>query len=131
MKKAHIHGAAVEHTEVAAIGIRQHRFWPKLGADLFQPGGDFVECLVPRDAPEGGLAARALGRNPPHGMENAIGRIHTVKILRDFSAEKSLGYGMRRIALDARCAAVLDGNKRSASVGTIMWACGMDDSFHG
>ena len=130
MKEAPIHRCAVQHRDVAAIGVRQHGFRPKLAADLLQPRYNFVESLVPCDALKRAVAVRSLRGNPPHGIENAVGRVHAVKILGNFAAQKSARDGMLRIALDFGRPPIFHGDEHGATVGTIMGTRRVDNSLH-
>jgi len=130
MEKPHIHGAAVQYTQVAAIGIGQYRFRAERSADPLQAGDDFIQGLLPADAPKCRCPARAFRSHPPHGIEHPVGRVNTVKIFRNFRAQKSLGDGVIGIPLNACCPPILHRDQRSAGVGTIVRAGGMNHSFH-
>ena len=73
----------------------------------------------------------SLRRDAAHGIENAIGRVNTVKIFRNFAAQKSARDGMFGIALNFRCAAIFDGDEHGAAVRTIMRTRCVNNSLHG
>jgi 4'-phosphopantetheinyl transferase EntD len=88
---------------------------------------DFVVRVVPsnsfKDLPDILLLAHApaLRRGSTHRMEHAVGRVNAVKVFRDFGAQKSPGYWMRRIALQLdRAAKIIDGDQNSARIGAIV-----------
>ena len=97
---------------------------------MFQPGDDLVEGIVPGDALEDAVAVGSFGRYAPHGIENAVRRINTVKIFRNFAAKESAGDGMLGIALDPGGLPVLDGDEDGASIRTIMRAGRVDYALH-
>jgi hypothetical protein len=54
-------------------------------------------------------------RNPAHGIEHAIRRVHAIEVLRDFGAQKTTRHRMRGIAAQARCAPeIIDTDQDSA-----------------
>ena len=63
-------------------------------------------------------------------MENPVGRIDTVKVFRNFRAQKTASDGMLGIALDPGRASILHRDERGASVGAIMRTRGVDHLFH-
>ena len=75
------------------------------------------------------LRERAFGDSgaAAHGVEKTIRRVDAVEIFGYFAAEKSLGDGIVRVTLHARCPpGVVDGNEDATGVGAIMRADGVD-----
>src|SRR5664280_3434551 len=130
MKETHIHGGVTKHPDIAAVGIRQDRLGPVFRADAAQTSNDLVVGFFPGNAPEDPVAVRALWRRPPHGMENPVRRIYTVKVFRNFRAQKTASDGMLGIALDLGRASILHRDEHGASVGAIVWTGGVDHLFH-
>ena len=120
MEEAAVHRSAVQHGDVAAIGIRQNRFRTELRAGLLQPPDHLVVGVVPRDALEDACAVDSLRREAAHGIKHAIGRVNTIQIFRNFAAEKSARDGMFGVALNFCRSAVLDSDEHGAAVRAIM-----------
>ncbi len=80
---------------------------------------------------------RALARVPwplrphsPHGIQNPVGRIHPIQILRHLGAQETTRYRMRRITLDFGRASVLHRNQNSAGIRAIVRTGGVDNLLH-
>src|SRR5580698_3603165 len=137
MKEPAIHGSPVQNSDRAAVGVRQNSLAAKLGGDALEPRSDFVESFIPGDvlkdsstvARSQASSHRAFGCDPAHGIQHAVRRVHAVKILGDFSAQKSASHGMRRITLYPRSTAVVDGDQDATGVGTIVGTSGVDGAF--
>jgi hypothetical protein len=71
-----------------------------------------------------------LRRNPPHGIQHPIRRIHTIQILSHFRTQESARHRMIWIALDFGGAAIFHRDQHSASIGAIMRTRGMDNFLH-
>src|ERR1017187_10671310 len=117
MKETHIHGGVTKHPDIAAVGIRQDRFGPEFRPDAAQTTNDLVVGFFPGYAPEDTVAVNALRRRPPHGIENPVGRIDTVKVFRNFRAQETASYGRLGIALDPGGTSVLHPDEHGASDG--------------
>src|ERR1035438_8710042 len=130
MKEPPIHGGIAKHAYVAAVGIRQDCLRPVLRADAAQTGRYLVEGFVPANALESAIAVCAFRGRSPHGIEDPVGRIDTVKIFRNFRTQKTARDGMFGIALDPGGASVLHRNEHGASVGTIARSGSVDHLFH-
>ena len=127
VKKAAIHGSAIESAKRAAVGVRKNGFGAGLRDHPAEPARDFVERFLPGDALkrlQSGSArpARALGRAffSPHGVEDAVWRIDAIQVLCDLGAKKSARHRVRGIALNLGCAAVFNGDQDATSVGAIV-----------
>src|SRR6202162_2423698 len=148
-EKSAVHGGAVQSTQGSAVGIRQNRFAAELGNDLAEALSDLVQSFIPRNAlpglcgdscpfdklragsrlsmrSEAPLRRPPFCRNPAHGIQHAVRRIHAVQVLRHFRTQKSACYRMPRIPLNLRGAATLYGDQHSASVGAVVRTRGMD-----
>ena len=75
--------------------------------DPAQPYGDLLQGLVPADPLE---PAGSLGPDPPHRMEDAVGRLGVLQIAVDLHAERAAGVGMVGVATHLDGLAVLDGH---------------------
>jgi hypothetical protein len=116
----------------ASIGVRKNGFRSVLGRDFLQPGGDLIQSFVPGDSGKvGGVASTlAFGRDPLHGIENAVGRIDPIQILGHLRAQETSRYRVSGIALYACGSAVLHRDQHSAGVWTIVRTGGVDDLLH-
>ncbi len=92
-----------------------------------QARGDGVERLVPGDAFE---AAFALGADAPLRIEQAVGMILALEVVRHFAAQESARDRMRRVAAQLRAAAVFDIDQQGAGVGAIERAHGVAGFGH-
>src|SRR5271165_4488256 len=133
MEEAPVYGTVAESADGAGVGIRQDGLRSVLIADFPEAHGDGVQRLIPSDALEGfqfaALYERAFGYAcaPAHGIEQTIGRIDPIKILRHLAAEESARHRVIRISLHARCATrPVDGNQHAAGIGAIVRADGVD-----
>ncbi len=101
---------------------------PNSAAMDCEAGGDGVEGFVPGDALE---AAFALGADAALGIEQAVGGVFALQVLRHFAAEEAAGDGVGRVAAQFGAVAVFDGDQEGAGVRTIERAHGMADFGHG
>jgi hypothetical protein len=88
---------------------------------------DFVVRVVPRDSFKNLSSvlrfadAASLGRDATHGIEHAIGRVHTIEIFRNLCAQKSASHRMRRIAAQfGRAPDIINSDQYSTRIGTIV-----------
>jgi antitoxin (DNA-binding transcriptional repressor) of toxin-antitoxin stability system len=137
VEEAAIHGAVVEDADGAGVGVGQDGFGAVVAGDGRKAGGDGVEGFIPGDALEGfGFAAvgqRGLGNTgaAAHRIEEPVGRVDAVEVLRYFAAEKASGDGMRGVAAETGGAAgFVDGDEDPAGVGAVMRADSMDGPGH-
>src|ERR1700738_972404 len=140
MEKTPVHGSVAQLAQGATVGKRKDSLTAEIRGNAFQPCRNFVESLVPANALEigpcgadtlvRGLEGDTLRRYSSHRVEDPIRRINSVKILRDFGAQKSARNRVRRIALDLYRPAAVHGNQHSACVRTIVRARGMDNLLH-
>ena len=104
MKKAAVHGCAVERSERAAVGVGKNGFGAKLSATSRS------RRAISSSASSQEMRSKAFGGSAgirtfgdaflPHRIEYAIGRINPVKVLGDLGAKKSTCNRMRGISLD-------------------------------
>ena len=122
MEEAAVHAGAVEQAHGAGVAVGQNR----LGAVLLRDGGqaarDGVERFIPGDARE---AAFAFGAGALLRIEQAVGRIFALQILRDFAAQEPARDGMGGVAAQAGGAAVFHVDQQGAGVGAIERADGV------
>src|SRR6516164_1660658 len=95
MKEPAIHRAVAKLPNGSGIAVRQNALRPKLSCNRLQPSRDLIERLVPRD-PLKRLSFTALLKRAfrnalaaPHRIEQPIGRVDAIEILRDFAAQKA------------------------------------------
>ena len=100
---------------------------PNSRGDGAQARGDGVERLVPGDALE---AAFAFGADAPLGIEQAVGRVFALEVLRHFAAQKAARDGMVGIAAQPGGAVVFHGDQEGAAVRAVQRAHGMADFGH-
>src|SRR5712664_3085339 len=127
VKKAPIHGSAVESTERASVRVREDGFRAGLGDDPAESARDFVERFVPGDALKSlrGWSSRATWTLedaffPPHGVEDPVRGVDAIQVLRDLRAEESARHRVRGVTLNLGGAAVFDGDQDTTGVGTIV-----------
>ncbi len=140
MEEAAIHRGIVQRAQGAAVGERKNRLRPKFAGNLAETRHDLAERLIPGDAHErvilpvprnrAGLC-RTLRLDPAKRVEDAAGRVNAVEVLGYLGAQKSARDRMRRIALYARCAPILNRDQNAAGVRAIVRAGGMYNLFHG
>ncbi len=130
MKEAPVHPIAVDLPQRAAIGKWKDGFRAELRRRSLQFGGNFVQRFVPGDPLESPRTGAALGRNPSHGIQQAIGRVHAIQILGYLAAEKSASDRMIRIALHASSPSILNRNQDGAGIGTVVRAGGVNNAGH-
>ena len=97
-------------------------------ASGLQPGRDLVERLVPGDALE---FAFSLLADAPQRVEQAIGGVGALEVVRDLGAQRAVGERHRRVALDLRRDAVFDRDEHRAGVGAVVRASDTHDIFGG
>jgi len=114
-------GVAVDQTHVPGIGVWQNGLRAEFGGDGFHPGGHFIQGLVPTDGFE---FAGTLGAEPPERGGDAFGRVDVRRKVVGFLADKAIGEGMIRVALDRYDPSVFDLGQQAAGVGTILGANG-------
>ena len=101
VEEAAIHGAVAEDPDGACIGIGQDGFGSVVAGDGGQAGGHGVEGFVPGDALEGfgfvPVGERSFGDAgaAAHGVEEAVGRVDAVEVLRYLAAEEAAGDWVR------------------------------------
>src|SRR5215471_11423895 len=132
MEEATVHRPITKYADGSRVRIRQDRFRAMLVADFLQSRGDDVESLVPADAFKGfrffALRQPTLLNSSAaaHGVQEPVGRVNAIKVLRYFAAKKSLSDRMVRVTLHARCpSGLVDGDEDCAGVGAIMRADGV------
>src|SRR5208337_1705616 len=142
MEETPIHGSAVERAQCASVGVGQDGFAAVLGNGPAQAMGDFVEGLVPGNAPKrtlwsGGRPRPSFPqRSAPfrfrsyHRIKHALRRVHAVQILGDFRTQESARDRVFAIALNLRGPSVFDGDQHAAGIRAIVRAGGMDDALH-
>ena len=130
MKEAPVHSVAVDLAQRAAIGKWKDGFGTELRRRSLQFGGNLVQRLVPGDPLEGPRTGAALGRNPSHGIQQAIGRVHAIQVLGYLAAEKSTSDRMIRVALHARSPSILNRNQDGAGIGAVVRAGGVNNAGH-
>src|ERR1051326_6148247 len=110
MEEALVHRSVVKNTKRSAVGIGQNRFAAEFARDRSETLVNFAERLVPAGSFKVVRAARARAfghtRLPPHGIQNAPGRIDAVEIFGHLRAQKSLRDRMLRVALNFRRLAI-------------------------
>src|SRR3954468_17566306 len=124
MEEAPVHRAVLDHAHGAGVAARQDGLWV-LRRQALQAGGDLVERLIPADAFEFSLA---LLPDPAHRVEQAIGRVSSLEVMRHLGAKRAVGERHRGVALDLCRDAVLHRHEHGAGVGTIVWT-GNPDNF--
>ena len=100
---------------------------PNSAGHRAQACGDGVQRLVPGDALE---AAFALGADAPLRIQQPVGVILALQVLRHFAAQKAARHRMLRIAAQLGGAAVFDVDQQGAAVRTIQRAHGVTDFGH-
>ena len=79
----------------------------------------------------GALArVRSLRRDPPHGIQHPVRRVHAVQILGHFRAQESTRHGMRWVTLHLGRTAIFHCDQDSARVRAIVRASGVDNLLH-
>jgi len=122
MKKTAVHRGVAQLADGSGVAVGQDALGAMLVGDLLEPRSDLVQRLVPGDAFEGlGLAAlwqRSFWNAclAAHGIEQAIGRVDAVEILRHLAAEKAARDRVRGIALhlDGASGQLVDGDENAA-----------------
>ena len=147
MEKPPIHRASVQHSQRAAIGVRQDRLTAEFRDDRLKASGDLIESFVPGDAFEGwrrrcwygaGVLAGGIlprGRRffrpyPPHRIQHSLRRINAVQVFGNLGAQKTTRNRMRGIALNLRRPPIFHRNQHTTSIRTVVRACSMDDVLH-
>ena len=116
VKETAIHAGVVEQPHGPGVAIGQDGFGAELGGDGLEARGDGVQRIIPGDALE---AAFAFGADAALRIEQALGVILALQILRHFAAEKAAGDGVGRIAAQFRAAAVFHRDHERTAIGAI------------
>src|SRR5512141_1077347 len=98
MEEAAVHAGAVEQSHGAGVAVGENRLGSVLPRDGGEALGDSVERFVPGDACE---TAFAFGADALLRIEQALGRVFALQILRDFTAQESAGDGMAGVPAQA------------------------------
>ncbi len=119
MKEPPVHAAPVQQTHRAGVTVRQNRFGVFLG-DGFQPCGDSIKGLIPRDSCE---SAFTLLPGAFHRVQQPVRIVGALLVVRDLDAETAVRIRIRRIAFHADgAAAIVNFNQHRARIGTIVRA---------
>ena len=73
------------------------------------------------------LLVEAFRGDSPHGIQHPVGRVHPIKILGDFGAQKAASDRVSRVTLDFCRPPILDGDQYPAGIRTVMRTSGMDN----
>src|SRR5262249_16484378 len=106
----------------------------KFGRNRVKTRGDRIESLVPGSLLESRWAGilRALSLHSAHRIQQPVGRVDAVKVLRNFRAQRPAGDRMTRVSLDLRCssAQLIESDEHPAGMRTIVRTRSMDDFCH-
>ena len=120
VEEAPVHRAVLQHAHGAGVAARQDGL-RILGGGRLQARRDLVERLVPADAAEPAFAFLA---NSLLRIQEPVGRIGALEVVRDLGAQRALGERHRRVALDLDGDAVLHRHQHGAGVGAVVRAGG-------
>jgi hypothetical protein len=130
MKEAPVHSIAVDLAQRTAIRKRKDGFRAELRRRSLQFGGNFIQRFVPGDTLESPRTGTALGRNPSHGMQQAIRRVHAIQVFGYFAAEKSASDRMIRVPRHASSPSILNRNQDGTGIGAVVRAGGVNNAGH-
>lgn len=129
MEEALVHRAALNQAERAGVRIWKDRL-RSIGrsCDGTEPGGNFIECLVPADALE---ASFTLPADATKRMRQPLVVIGALEVAIHLRAQKASREGMVGIAGDAYRATVANGNEHRARIGAVVRAGAAHDRVAG
>ena len=134
MEEAAIHGSAVQNRHSSAVGIGENCLGAEFGRNLLEAICDFGERFVPGNAlPAWGGSQthpNAFGGYSPHGIEDAVWRVHAIQILRYFGAKKAAGDRVIGVPLNLCGSSVFDRDENPTGVGAVVGTGRMHHCLH-